>query len=195
MKIATPMKTTLYSKLKDSYDEMFSSIRFNNSANVKAAVDKIVKNKEIYEKITIAPWYWIGCIHFREASLNFKTHLHNGDPLKNKTVNVPSGRPKQPPTTVGGYAWDVSANDALYLKGLNKWFDWSVSGMLYQAERYNGWGYRLYQNNNSPYLWSGTQFWLSGKYVSDGKYDPDMSKDQLGVAALLKEMQQREIFS
>jgi len=39
---------------------------------------------------------------------SFKLHLHNGDPLTARTVNVPKGRPKtgQPP-----FAWGISAKD------------------------------------------------------------------------------------
>jgi lysozyme family protein len=194
MKVAPPLKTTGYSRIQPEYERMFSECQIRVQNETSTAVDRIIKNREIYEKIEIAPWYWIGCIHFREASLNFRTHLHNGDPLRRRTVNIPSGRPKSEPTTVGGYAWDVSAKDALQLKGLHKWSDWSIPGMLYQAERYNGWGYRLYKNNNSPYLWSGSQFWTMGKYVKDGKYDPNFARDQVGVAVLLKEMKNRKIF-
>jgi lysozyme family protein len=99
------------------------------------------------------------------------------------------------PTTLGGYAWEVSAKDALRLKQLDKWTDWSIEGLLYQAERYNGFGYRLYKSNNSPYLWSGTNNWKAGKYLQDGKYSATATKDQLGVAALLFEMKSRNIFS
>jgi len=194
MKIPPPIKSNDYSKIKEEYQKMFSDVTIKDKDSVSKVVDKIIKNKENYQKIDIAPWYWIGCIHHREASLNFKTHLHNGDPLTARTVNVPAGRPKGQPTTIGGYAWDVSARDALFIKSIDKWFDWSISGMLFQAERYNGWGYRLYKNNNSPYLWSGTQFWVSGKYVSDGKYDINASRDQIGVAAILSEMKSRQIF-
>lgn len=195
MKIPPPIKSNDYITIKPEYENMFSSALITRQDETSRAVDKIIKNREKYEKVGIAPWYWIGCIHHREASFNFKTHLHNGDPLKRRTVNVPSGRPKSEPTLIDGYAWDISAKDALLLKKLDKWLDWSIPGMLFQAERYNGWGYRMYNNNNSPYIWSGTQFWVSGKYVSDGKYDPNASRDQIGVAALLKEMLNRKIFS
>ena len=37
----------------------------------------------------------------------------------------------------------------------------------------------------SPYLWSGTNQYRSGKYVRDGLYDPGKVDSQLGCAALL----------
>ena len=85
-----------------------------------------------------------------ESSLNFKRHLHNGDPLTARTVHVPSGRPRQgdPPFT-----WEQSAADALTLRNLGPRTDWSLSGTLYALEGYNGWGYRRYHPEVfSPYL-------------------------------------------
>jgi lysozyme family protein len=195
MSTTLPLISSEYSKLREEYTSMFSSMKISDASSVKDTVDKIIKNKELYEKVGIAPWYWIGCIHYREATLNFKTHLHNGDSLKKRTVNEPSGRPLSEPTTLGGYAWDISAKDALKLKKLDKWTDWSIEGALYQAEKYNGFGYRLYRSNNSPYLWSGTNNWKSGKYLGDGKYSSTATKDQLGIAPLLFEMRSRNIFS
>jgi lysozyme family protein len=195
MSTTPPLISSSFPKLKEEYSLMFSNIKIRDIALVKKTVDEIIKNKEIYQKVGIAPWYWIGCIHYRESTLNFNKHLHNGDSLKKRTVNEPSGRPLSEPTTIGGYAWEVSAKDALQLKQLNKWTDWSIEGLLYQAERYNGFGYRLYKSNNSPYLWSGTDNWKSGKYLQDGKYSATATKDQLGVAPLLFEMKSRNIFS
>ena len=195
MSVTPPLISSEYSKLKEEYIFMFSNMKISDVDSVKDTVDKIIKNKELYEKVGIAPWYWIGCVHYRESTLNFKTHLHNGDSLKKRTVNEPSGRPLSEPTTLGGYAWDVSAKDALQLKKLDKWTDWSIEGALYQAERYNGFGYRLYRSNNSPYLWSGTNNWKAGKYLEDGKYSSTATKDQLGIAPLLFEMRSRNIFS
>ena len=195
MSVTPPIISSEYSKLKQEYIFMFSNMKISDVDSVKDTVDKIIKNKELYEKVGIAPWYWIGCIHYRESTLNFKTHLHNGDSLKKRTVNEPSGRPLSEPTTLGGYAWDISAKDALQLKKLDKWTDWSIEGALYQAERYNGFGYRLYKSNNSPYIWSGTNNWKSGKYLQDGKYSSTATKDQLGIAPLLFEMRSRNIFS
>jgi len=195
MSTPAPLISSSFPKLNEEYSSMFSSMKILDIDLVKKTVDEIVKNKEVYEKVGIAPWYWIGCIHYREATLNFKTHLHNGDSLKKRTVNEPSGRPLSDPTTLGGYAWEISAKDALHLKELDKWTDWSIEGLLYQAERYNGFGYRLYKSNNSPYLWSGTNNWKSGKYLLDGKYSATATKDQLGVAPLLFEMKARNIFS
>jgi len=58
---------------------------------------------------------------------------------------------------------------------------------LWLAERFNGMGYRSERIKiNSPYIWSGTDLYTSGKYVSDGKYRGDVVDKQAGIAAVLK---------
>ncbi len=40
----------------------------------------------------------------------------------------------------------------------------------------------------SPYLWSFTNHYTKGKYVADGKFDPNAPSDQVGAMALLKQL-------
>ncbi len=65
--------------------------------------------------------------------------------------------------------------------------DWSVGGTLAKLEEYNGLGYAA-RGRPSPYIWSGTDQYRSGKYVRDGVYDPDAVDSQLGCAGLLMAM-------
>jgi lysozyme family protein len=137
------------------------------------------------------PWLFIACVHHMECNLSFGKHLHNGDPLTARTVHVPKGRPvlSTPP-----FSWQFSANDALKLKGLDRWKDWSIEGWLYQLEGYNGYGYLLYHPHvNSPYLWAGSNLYDKGKYVSDGKFDPNAVSQQLGIGCILKRAQEKGI--
>jgi lysozyme family protein len=157
----------------------------------RAALDQVVKqitaNRARYQKVGKAlgvPWYVVGIIHSLEASGDFTRHLHNGDPLTARTVHVPAGRPAagKPPFT-----WEQSATDALRLRGLNAWKDWSVPGTLYQLEAYNGFGYRDHHPNvPSPYLWSFTNHYARGKYVADGRFSATAVSQQCGAAPLLK---------
>lgn len=79
--------------------------------------------------------------------------------------------------------------DALRLHHLDQWSDWSIAGLCYVLERYNGWGYRLYhQHVKSPYLWSFTSIYTSGKYTSDGKWSDTAVSKQVGAMALLMEI-------
>jgi hypothetical protein len=59
---------------------------------------------------------------------------------------------------------------------------------LANLEAYNGMGYAA-KGRPSPYLWAGTDQYSAGKYVADGKYDPNHVDTQPGCAALIKEMQ------
>ncbi|WP_210183351.1 peptidoglycan-binding protein [Methylobrevis pamukkalensis] len=142
-----------------------------------------------YQKIETGigvPAYVVGIIHSLEASLNFKGHLHNGDPLTARTKQVPAGRPKPgtPP-----FDWEESAIDALTLKKLDQWTDWSVAGIAYVLESYNGWGYRKHHSHvKSPYLWSFTTVYASGKYVADGTWSDTAVSKQCGGLAVLKAM-------
>ena len=79
--------------------------------------------------------------------------------------------------------------DAMRLHKLDKWTDWSIPGLCYVLERYNGWGYRKYHSaTKSPYLWSFTSIYTSGKYVADGKWSNSAVSKQIGAMALLMEL-------
>ncbi len=54
-------------------------------------------------------------------------------------------------------------------------------------EQYNGLGYAN-RGIPSPYIWSGTDQYKSGKYVRDGVFDPNAVDTQLGCAGLLLAM-------
>ena len=177
--------------LKTEYTALIAAAHVN--AIHLAEVDSIVKrifrpeNWVQYQQvsqITKIPPHVIAIIHSLEASGRFDRHLHNGDPLTARTKQVPSGRPKtgSPPFT-----WVESAVDAL--DETSKWTDWSLTGIAYVFERYNGWGYRLFHSQvKSPYLWSYTNIYTSGKYVQDGKWSDSAVSKQCGAMALLIRM-------
>jgi lysozyme family protein len=57
--------------------------------------------------------------------------------------------------------------------------------MLYLLEGYNGFGYRR-RGVPTPYLWSFSNIYESGKFVLDGKFDPNAVSKQCGAALMLK---------
>lgn len=131
-----------------------------------------------------APAHLVALIHAMECGGRFDLHLHNGDPLTARTVHVPAGRPVEgrPP-----FSWEESAVDALRQHHLDAWDDWSLAGLAYVLERYNGWGYRLYHPHcKSPYLWSFTTAYVSGKYVADRRWSDLVVSRQPGAMALLR---------
>jgi lysozyme family protein len=139
------------------------------------------------ENTTRVPWYVIGILHDLEAGLRFDTHLHNGDPLSGYTYHVPANRPQVghgPP-----FSWEESAKDALEYDHLTEVTNWTVERIAFELEKYNGFGYR---NNHpyvkSPYLWSYTNIYTSGKYVGDGAWSESAVSNQAGAMAMLKYM-------
>ncbi len=157
--------------------------------DVDAAARRILSVRRRYETVAAATgvrWFVIGLLHLREADLSFATHLHNGDSLKRRTVQVPAGRPKSPEPP---YSWEVSAIDALRYDRLDKVDDWSIERILFEAEKYNGFGPR---NHRLPsgYLWAGTNIYRGGKYIGDGRWDGAHWDRQLGVAAVLSRLRE-----
>ena len=151
-------------------------------AEIEAQADAIVAHQADYEKVGMGvPWTVVGVIHHREASGNFRCHLHNGDPLTARTTHVPAGRPLvgRPP-----FSWVLSAQDALMLEGWGPG-DWSTPEALRRCEAYNGWGYRA-RGLLSPYVWAGTNHQQPGKFTADGHFDAAWVDEQLGVAPALK---------
>lgn len=171
--------------MKPDYLSLYSTMVIQKPNQAKAITDKIQANRNRYEVIQSLldiPWYVVAIIHSMECSLNFKCHLHNGDPLTQKTSHVPAGRPLtgNPP-----FSWQDSAIDALKMKKLDKVTDWSIPSILGILEAYNGMGYAK-RGVLSPYLWSGSSNYVKGKYVADGHYDPEAISSQIGAAVLLK---------
>ncbi|MBI1405985.1 MAG: hypothetical protein GC145_07660 [Caulobacter sp.] len=180
--------------LRAEYERLFEScsVRQERQALVESLVNQLEIHRDRYQSVGDSlgiPWAFIAVIHNMEASQSFYGHLHNGDPLTARTRQVPAGRPKSgsPPFT-----WEQSAADALTMKGLSSTTDWSLAGLLYQLERYNGWGYRTYHPHVlSPYLWSFTNHYSSGKYVADGRWSESAVSKQCGAVALLRRMAER----
>jgi lysozyme family protein len=179
------------SALRDEYQRLFDScqIRPERASEAAGLVKKVAQNRDRYQRVggpLGVPWYFIGVIHGLEASFNFKSHLHNGDPLTARTVQEPPNRPAtgQPPFT-----WEDSAADALRLKKLDQITDWSLPRTLYQLEGYNGFGYRTrHPEVLTPYLWSYSQQYTQGKYVADGTFSPSAVSKQCGAAVMLRRM-------
>lgn len=155
------------------------------TANYSRIAKALVASKARYqavEKRTGVPWPVIAVIHERESSQNWGRSLAQGDPWNRVSVNVPRGR--------GPFnSWEEAAIDALVNchPFLARKKDWSLGATLVNLELYNGAGYAS-RGRPSPYLWAGTDQYISGKYVRDGIYDPSHVDRQPGCANLLKAM-------
>jgi lysozyme family protein len=179
---------TAFSDIAAECDALYTGCKVNpdRMPNVHYYVSRLLKLKATYMGVGAdlngIPWQLVGIAHGMEAGFDFSRHLHNGDPLTDRTVQVPKGRPAtgNPP-----FKWRESAIDALMLKGLHQVASWSRARVLYEIERFNGFGYRR-RALPSPYLWSFTNFYLKGKYVRDYEFDPEAVSKQCGAAAILK---------
>lgn len=147
---------------------------------------RLVAAKDRYLGIsakTGVPWFAIAVIHEREASQRFDRQLGQGDPLSARSVHDPKGR--GPFATFEAGAIDALTNCGPYAA---RWRDWSAGGTMTLLEQYNGLGYAA-KGAASPYVWSGTDRYRSGKYIRDHVYDPNVVDSQLGCAGLILAMQ------
>jgi lysozyme family protein len=133
------------------------------------------------EKTTGVPWFFIAVVHEREASQNWNTQLGQGDPLNRVSVHDPKGE--------GPFkTWEAGAIVALHdypYADRNK--DWTVGPFLTLLEQYNGLGY-FERGIPSPYVWSGTDQYHSGKFTRDGEFSAHTVDVQDGCAGLLLAM-------
>lgn len=178
------------------YYDLYSTCQLSQSPVQKSkiawALDKALKGKPRYEVVELAtgvPWYLIAGIHCRESSSNWMCNLVNGEPLDQVTKLVPKG--------LGPWnTWEESAIDALTMQ-IHKQLDgekirWTLEECLQFAEKYNGLGYLKYHpETKTPYLWACTNWYLKGKYVADGRYMPEAISDGVGVAAVIKALQEQ----
>jgi lysozyme family protein len=181
------MPAELTEDLRNEYLSLFSNsqVRPERKALVEATANKIIANRARYATVaanTNVPWFVIGIIHSLEASQRFDRHLHNGDPLTGRTIHVPAGHPAGMPP----FTWEVSAEDALRFDKFDQWNEWTLPGVAFILERYNGLGYRKHHPQvKSPYLWSFTTIYSQGKYIKDNIFSAEAVSQQCGGMALL----------
>jgi lysozyme family protein len=169
--------------LKAANEKRWASAKLtaNYSRIAKALVDAKPRYQSVETK-TGVPWPVIAVIHMRESSQSWGRSLAQGDPWDRVSTRVPAGR--GPFKSWEEAAIDALANCAPYL-ARNR--DWSIAETLTKLEQYNGLGYAA-RGRPSPYIWSGTSQYKSGKYIRDGVYDPHAVDRQPGCAGLLIEM-------
>jgi lysozyme family protein len=167
-----------------------ASIPPDREARLEQVIETLLRGKERYQnvgdKLNI-PWYFIGIIHGIETSFAFNRHIHNGDPLTARTVRAPRGRP---PVGDPPFSWEDSTMDFLTLQGINASTDWSLSKTLLRFEATNGLGYRN-RGTNSPFLWSCTNHYSKGLFVSERIFNPNAVATYCGAAAILKRLVER----
>lgn len=172
-------------ELKNRNGTRWANAKLNRNFASVAKSLVATQAKERYQAVeakTKVPWFIIAVIHEREASQNWNTQLGQGDPLNRVSVHVPKGR--GPFSTWENGAYDALVNTSPYAARNT---DWSPGSAMTLLEEYNGLGYAG-RGIPSPYVWSGTDQYVRGKYVRDGVFDANTVDVQLGCAGLLKTM-------
>ena len=184
-----------YEALQADYIDLWDRMEMKPSMakSVDWAAAKILAGRARYEAVsdkTGVPWFVIGLLHLMESGADFSKHLHNGDPLTKKTINVPKGRP----SGRGPWTWEDSAIDAVVYDKLDKVTQWPLPRIAYCIENFNGWGYRQYHPEvANPYLWSGCTHYARGKYVEDPpgsktRWAPNLESKQVGAMPVLRRL-------
>lgn len=189
-------RISLTDELRADYRRLFATCRIDPPQLVvlDALIDGCLADRARYETVaaTLAlPWCVVAILHYLETERVFDRHLHNGDPLAARTVHQPAERPAEgePP-----FSWEDSAIDALRLRFLGQWQDWSIAGTLFQLEGYNTWAYRLHQPEVcSPYLWAGCNHYRQGRFFPEDIWSATAVAERLGGAVLLRRLAEREL--
>jgi len=151
------------------------------------------KNKARYERVaakTGVPAELIAALHWRESTGSFKKYLHQGDPLGKAAVRIPTNIPIF-------HDWEKAAVHAINMKKTIR-DRLSITqttvdpvALATFAEYYNGLGYH-YKGKPSPYVFSGTDQYTSGKYIRDKVYSSKVRDRQLGVMAMVQYLRAME---
>lgn len=175
-----------YSEMRQGYRNLWEDMAVDRVEDADSAARGIRRDKQRYQEVeedTGVPWFWVAIVHHRENGRDFGGVLHNGQRIigtGKKTSIVPKGR--------GPFStWEEAAIDAIEYMELDQVPEWSVERMLFEFERYNGFGY-VQHGVNSPYVWAGTNLQQQGKFVADGQFDPTHWDRQLGAAAILSRL-------
>lgn len=184
--------------LQDEYRHLFASceLRSEYAAALDALASAVWLDRDRYQAVGAPlgiPWFVVAAWHYGESGRDFGVHPHNGDPLTERTRHLPDGRP---PTGEPPFRWEESATDALCLRHVHQWSDWSVAGVLFTLESQGGWRYRLRQPPvHSPYLWHGSTHYQHGKYVTDDLWNDTAIPQRYGVAVLLRRLAERDLIA
>jgi lysozyme family protein len=133
------------------------------------------------------PWWFIAICAEREygGPPHWDRQLSQGDPLNRVSWHDPAGRGP----FFGADAWERGCLDALIdcAPHAAKWKDWTPGGTATIWEEYNGLGYAA-MGVPSAYVWSGSNQYVSGKYIADHVYRSGVVDVQEGCMPILSRM-------
>lgn len=173
---------------------------FHEAATRLCAIDAKARYQAVSDRLLgqgfyAIPWWFIAIISEREygGPPHWDKQLGQGDPLDQVSVNDPKGMgpylAHPTDSTPGNDAWTRCCLDNLINQNPYpaKWTNWTIGGVLTLFEEYNGLGYAM-RGVPSAYVWSGTDQYVSGKYIRDGVYSSTTVDIQEGCAPILVAM-------
>ena len=189
-------RIVLTDELRHDYQQMFATCVIHQewAAEVDEITNALAEGRERYQIVgqrLNVPWFVVAVLHESEVGRNFSVHLHNGDPLTERTRHLPDGRPIEGKLP---FSWEDSATDALRFYHFDLWQDWSIADILFLLEGRGGWGYRLHHPEvPSPYLWNYSTHYSQGKYVTDDTWSEVSIAQRCGAAVLLRRLAERDL--
>lgn len=162
-------------------------------ATMKVNSDRVSEVNSWAAKLT-GPLYWpryeqvamltgvpaelIAALDYRESSASPRCALGQGDPWSEVSKHYPVG--------CGPFnSWVDAAVYYMHREHMDDaTHEWSWPYICWKAEAWNGFGPRDH-GIHTGYLWAGTNHYLRGKYVADGKWDAGFVDGQLGAIPLM----------
>lgn len=169
-----------WADLEEVYSEMLDLYEICDDwkGRVVQEADALIKNSNRYlvvQQATGVDWELIASLHNLESGGDFAKTIRDGGAIRAAT-------------------WEADTINALKEQGVTDAFknnpvdSQKEEFACWIAEKWNGFAYRKYNYGPTPYLWSGTNFYVKGKYVADGKYDPNAVSKQVGFVPLYMEL-------
>ena len=177
-----------YAILAPEYATLLAAMRIdpareNELAERAAMLLKLAdRHRDEWAEVTArtgVPRLWGIASFERESSSDYSRSPAQGDRWDRVSVHVPKG--------LGPYAdWGDSCVAAYCIDKLNEVgaSNWTWTRACYEGELYNGFGPRAH-GRHTGYLWSWTNIYTAGKYVADGKWDPDVRDQQCGMVPMM----------
>lgn len=176
-----------FESLRPEYEALLARMVITRQRDIDEVVNRLLNHVKEgrYTEVSLktgVPIVWMAASFERESSSNFNDSPAQGDPWHEVSTHVPKGRG---PFT----SWAASAIDAYHIDSLDQVgaANWAAARACFEGELFNGFGYRQH-GIHSPYLWAGTNNYASGKYTSDGHFDPSAVDHQLGIVPMMIQM-------
>lgn len=157
----------------------------------------IIQNRKEFEAVDQAlgmPWYIVACLSTMEMGLNFKGTILNGDDWHEQTYHYPAGLGPWKSwvhAAIWGIQYEVKRFPAFSDIRSYPWKN--VGSAFFFLECWNGQNARIEPQYSlttpkgaSPYIYSGTQFYVKGKkQEKPSRFTPDLVSQQPGCMAIL----------